>query len=175
MQIENGEFSGVDLICTKDKDDTTNFLIEQIKRIKAAFNPSSVPTITMDDLKKEIALHMKDPTFVEYLRMRSIEKMSDAKAMKDIMDPKLGWNEDFISPCQSKTSKSTMLDRVIFRDESIEEAAVRNLRNLRAHAKRKDHPASAAMNNLLASSCALCRKSIDPLSKSNVSKIHFQA
>ena len=54
MQLEKGEYQGVDLICTLHKHDTVKFLIEQLERMKKSFNSLRPPTMTMELLKKAV-------------------------------------------------------------------------------------------------------------------------
>lgn len=81
-QIENGEFKGVDLICTRNRMDTIKFLIHQLERFVASFDPTRPHTKTMDQLKVHINEQMKNPTFLEYLRLRKQPGIGDVKAMK---------------------------------------------------------------------------------------------
>jgi len=82
LQLENGEFEGVDLLCTRNRHDTVKFLIHQLEKFKKSFNPRRPPTKTMEQLKLHINAQMKAPTFLEYLRLRSQPGIGDAKAMK---------------------------------------------------------------------------------------------
>lgn len=82
MQLENGEFEGVDLVCTRNRHDTVKYLIQQLERFKSSFNPRRPPTKTREQLKLYINEQMKSPTFIEYLRLRSIPGIGDAKTMK---------------------------------------------------------------------------------------------
>lgn len=82
LQLQNGEFEGVDLICTRNRYDTVKFLIHQLEDFQKSFNPRRPPTKTREDLKNYINAQMKEPTFLEYLRLRSIPGIGDVKAMK---------------------------------------------------------------------------------------------
>ncbi len=81
-QIENGEFPGVDVVCTRNKLDTIKFLIRQLESFQNSFNPRRPPTKTMEQLKFHINEEMKNPTFLEYLRLRKQPGIGDVKAMK---------------------------------------------------------------------------------------------
>jgi hypothetical protein len=82
LQLANGEFEGVKLICTRSRRDTVKFLIHQLKCFKDSFDPSCPPLKTREQLKKYINRQMQSPTFLEYLRLRSIPSIGDIKAMK---------------------------------------------------------------------------------------------
>ncbi|KAL3792850.1 hypothetical protein HJC23_004775 [Cyclotella cryptica] len=114
LQLANGEFEGVDLVCTKDRHHTVKFLIHQLESFQQSFDPRRPPTKTREQLKRYINRQMKAPTFLEYLRLRSIPSIGDAKAMKVIMDPNLDWDKTFLSPSCSKISKSTLEDKATF-------------------------------------------------------------
>ncbi|KAL3808725.1 hypothetical protein ACHAXA_010891 [Cyclostephanos tholiformis] len=113
-RLENGEFDGVDLICTRNRFDTLAFLIQQLESFQKSFNPMHPPTKTMEQLKLHINEQMKAPTFLEYLRLRSQSGVGDVKAMKVIMDPTLNWDKAFVSPCSTKMTKSSLNDRATF-------------------------------------------------------------
>jgi hypothetical protein len=81
-QIENGEFPGVEVFCTRNKLDTIKFLIRQLESFQKSFNPKRPPTKTMEQLKVHINEQMKNPTFLEYLRLRKQPGIGDIKAMK---------------------------------------------------------------------------------------------
>jgi len=114
MQLEDGEYQGVAMICTRNRYDTIKFLIQQLECFHKSFNPRRPPTKTMEQLKLHINEQMKAPTFLEYLRLRSIPGIGDVTAMKVIMDPKLDWDKTFISPSSKKKAKSTLEDRATF-------------------------------------------------------------
>ena len=82
LQLANGEFDGVDLICTRNRHDTVLFLIQKLEKFHSSFNPQHPPTKTMEELKLHINEEMKTPTFLEYLRLRSQTGIGDVKAMK---------------------------------------------------------------------------------------------
>ena len=82
LQLENGEFEGIDIICTRNRCDTVSFLIQQLESFQKSFNPMQPPTKTREQLKLHISQQMKAPTFLEYLRLRSQPGIGDAKAMK---------------------------------------------------------------------------------------------
>ena len=82
MQLANGEFDGVDLICTRSRWDTVKFLIHKLEEFQKSFNPRRPPAKTRAELKNHINAQMKASTFMEYLRLRSIPGIGDAKAMK---------------------------------------------------------------------------------------------
>ena len=81
-QLENREFEGVDIICTRNRTDTIKFLMHQLETFRASFDARRPPTKTRDDLKRHIEQQMKAPTFSEYLRLRKIPGIGDAKAMQ---------------------------------------------------------------------------------------------
>ena len=85
MQLEKGEFQGVDLICTRNRSDTVKYLIHQLYIFQRSFDPRRPPTKTREQLKLHIDKQMKSTTFLEYLRLRKIPGIGDAKAMKVIM------------------------------------------------------------------------------------------
>jgi hypothetical protein len=82
LQLANGEFKGVELVCTKSRHDTVKFLIHQLQVFQESFDPKHPPLRTRDSLTKYIDRQMKSPTFIEYLRLRSIPSIGDVKAMK---------------------------------------------------------------------------------------------
>ena len=82
LQLEQDEFEGVTLLCTRNKYDTIKFLIYQLEQFQKTFNPRRPPTKTREQLKDYINAQMKTPTFMEYLRLRSIPGIGDVKAMK---------------------------------------------------------------------------------------------
>merc|ERR1711957_1067432 len=102
MRLENGEFYGVDTLSTRNRYDTIKFLIQRLECFHKTFNPRRPPTKTMEQLKVHISEQMKAPTFLEYLRLRSIPGIGDVNAMKVIMDSKLDWDKTFISPSSKK-------------------------------------------------------------------------
>ena len=81
-QIENGEFPGVEIICTRNRADTVQFLIRQLERFIESFDPVRPPTKTMEQLRLHIHEEMNNPTFLEYLRLRKQPGIGDVKAMK---------------------------------------------------------------------------------------------
>ncbi len=116
MQIQNGEYRGIDIISTRSKGHTVRFLIDQMEKLQRQFDRSSIPpALTMQQFKSTIDRNMKAPTFLEYLRLRSMKGIGDKKAMKVIMDPEKNWDKNFVSPaCTSKTTKSTLEDKATF-------------------------------------------------------------
>ena len=82
MQLDNAEFEGVDIICTRNRLDTVKFLIQQLESFLQSFDPRRPPTKTRQQLKLHIEKQMKAPTLHEYLRLRKIPGIGDAKAMK---------------------------------------------------------------------------------------------
>ena len=82
LQLERGEWAGVDLICTRNKRDTIKFLIRQLESFQQSFNPRRPPTKTIKHLKSHIDEQMKMPTFQEYLSQTQIEGIGDKTAMK---------------------------------------------------------------------------------------------
>ena len=177
LQVEKGEFQGVDLICTKNKHDSVKFLIQQLEQFVKSFDPLRPPTLTMERLKIEINEQMNMPTFREYLRLRSTPGIGDVKAMKIIMDEKLDWDKTFVSPsCKNRKTKSSLEDRVAtFWGESLSEAAARNLTNSRANASRnkRSNGVYAAVNKDEDPSCGLCRKAIDIWSTSTMDNLNL--
>ena len=114
LQLANDEFDGVTLVCTRNRYDTVKFLIHQLETFRNEFDLLQPPTKTRDELKNYINDQMSSPTFVEYLRLRSIPGIGDVKAMKVIMDSNLDWDKSFMSPSSSKESKSTLEDKATF-------------------------------------------------------------
>jgi len=115
MQIHAGLWPGVDLMCTRNKRDTIKFFIQQLESFQKSFNPRRPPTKTMEDLKQHIGEQMSEPTFCEYLRLRSQKGIGTKTAMKTIMDPDLDWDKSFISPaCIDRTLKSNGDERATF-------------------------------------------------------------
>ena len=115
LQLTNGEYHGISIECTRTKNDSLQYLIDQMVDLKKSFNPLRPPTRTMEDTKKEVDEGMKAATFQEYLRLRKLKGIGDAKAMKAIRDPENSWDAAFISPaCTSKKLKSTLEDRATF-------------------------------------------------------------
>mmetsp|Transcript_3496 Transcript_3496/g.8906 ORF Transcript_3496/g.8906 Transcript_3496/m.8906 type:complete len:772 (-) Transcript_3496:219-2534(-) len=165
LQIEKGEWHGVETVSTNSKEDTVKFLIQQLEMFKKSFDPMHPPDMTMEDLKMKINMEMKAPTFQEYLRQTSLPGIGDKKAMKVIMDPELDWDKTFISPAgTSKFTKSTLEDRPTFWGESSREVVARHLANARAHtmrSKKKSNGIQAATNKDGDPMCGLCRKDID--------------
>ena len=163
IQIEKGEWSGVDLLCTKNKDDTVKYLIQQLEKVKREFDPLRPPALTMAALKNKIDTEMKKPTFQEYLRLQETRGVGNKKALKIIIDPKLDWDKTFVSPVASKTFKSTLQDRATFWGESESDAVARHLANARKQIIRnkKSNGKYAASNRNADPSCGLCRKPMD--------------
>ena len=164
IQIEKGEWPGVDIICTKNKEGTVKFLILQLESLKRSFNPLRPPAMTMDDLKDRINDEMNAPTFQEYLRLRSLPRVGDVTAMGKIKDYKLGWDKSFKSPsCGTWRTKSTLNDRARFWGESENEAQQRHLANARATAMKgkRTNGAFGATNDDENPTCGLCRESVD--------------
>ena len=82
LQLANGEFKGVELVCTRSRWDSIKWLIQQLNSFQQSFDPRRPPTKTREQLKQHINEKMKAPTFLEYLRLRSIPGIGDVKAMK---------------------------------------------------------------------------------------------
>ena len=119
LQIENGEYDGISIVCTRNQHDSVQYFIDQMIEMKERFdsNPFQFPTRTMASVKNHINERMKNATFQEYLRLRSLKGIGDAKAMKSIKDPDNSWDKLFVSPaCVSKksTRKSTLEDKATF-------------------------------------------------------------
>jgi ERCC4-type nuclease len=115
LQLTNGEYHGISIDCTRSKNDSLLYLIDQMVDLKKHFNPLRPPTMTMEDTKKRVDEGMKGATFQEYLRLRKLKGIGDGKAMKVIRDPDNSWDTAFISPaCTSKKLKSTLEDRATF-------------------------------------------------------------
>ena len=47
LQVEKGEFQGVDLISTRNKHDSVKFLIQQLEKFMKSFDPLRPPTLKM--------------------------------------------------------------------------------------------------------------------------------
>jgi len=165
LQIENGEWHGVDLLCTKNKHDTVKFLMEQLDTFKRSFDPLQPPEKTMEQLTSHIDGQMKDRTFHEYLRLTSIKGIGPVTAMAKIRGPQFGWDRSFICPSgNQKKIKSTGNERVTFWKETATEATTRHLKNSRAQlAKNKTSGGKyvTANRNTDSSSCALCKETVD--------------
>ena len=58
LRIERGEYTGVNLVCTRNRTDTIKFLIQKLKDVQKSFNPNCPPTATMKDLKLHIETQM---------------------------------------------------------------------------------------------------------------------
>ena len=82
LMLERGEYEGVDLECTRNRKETTDLLIRHLERLQAAFDPRRPPAKTMKRLKADIDEGMKNPTFLEYLRLRKQPGIGIVKAMK---------------------------------------------------------------------------------------------
>lgn len=81
LQLQNGEWRGVNLVCTRNRSDTVRYLTERLASFIETFDPRRPPRKTMECLKAHIDEEMRDPTFLEYLRLRSIPGIGDVKAM----------------------------------------------------------------------------------------------
>ena len=115
VQVSDGEYKGITIECTRTRNDSLQYLVDQMEDLKRRFNPLCPPTRTMRDVKKCIDRGMEGVTFQEYLRLRLQKGTGNAKAMKTIRDPKNGWDTSFISPdSSSKNYKSTLEDRATF-------------------------------------------------------------
>lgn len=128
-------------MCTKGRKDTIKFLIHQLRCFQESFDPRRPPLETREHLKNYISRQMKSPTFLEYLRLRSIPSIGDVKAMRVgtsriltlhlfiakqylitnlyyidqvIRDSKLDWDKSFISPASNKKSKASLEDKAVF-------------------------------------------------------------
>ncbi len=136
LQLEKGEWPGVKLVCTRNKDDTVKYLIDQMVDFQRQLNVNLNNELNgnvnrngnrnfdlshrpkMEHVKRCVENGMKDATFQEYLRLRKIKGVGDAKAMKAIlMDPENNalWDKSFTSPsCLSRKTKATLDDRPTF-------------------------------------------------------------
>ncbi|KAL9187716.1 hypothetical protein ACHAXT_006094 [Thalassiosira profunda] len=167
LQIAVGEWQGVDVVSTRHREDTVQFLIFQLEELKRTFDPSRPPAMTMEDVKSKINEEMKAPTLREYLRLISQPGIGPVKAMKVIMDPKLDWDKTFISPsCLSRKTKSTLEDHATFWGESKADVGARNLANARSRAMRSKQSSGliADIDDLdknVGAACPLCRGAID--------------
>jgi len=165
LQIENGEWQGVDLLCTKNKHDTVKFLQEQLDTFRNSFDPLDPPEKTMEQLTSHIDGQMKDRTFHEYLRLTSIKGIGPVTAMAKIRGPQFGWDRSFICPSgNQKKIKSTGNERVTFWKETATEATTRHLKNSRAQLaknKKTDGKYATLNRNTDSSCCALCRETVD--------------
>ena len=70
------------MICTRNRTDTVKYLVNQMAEFEQSFDPRRPPSKTREQLKLHIEKQMKAPTFCEYLRLRKIPGIGDAKAMK---------------------------------------------------------------------------------------------
>ena len=118
-QIQADEWAGVELECTTDKNHSVQYLVDKMAEfMKEGFDPSQLHLYkTLDEYKQIVNERMKDATFQEYLRLRKLPGIGDAKAMKAITDPNGPWNKDFISPActaRDKKYKSNLEDRAEF-------------------------------------------------------------
>lgn len=116
-QILNGEWQGVEVECTRNKDHSVQYLIDQMTILKRQLDSANIPSKTMEEHKIHVNAQMKNATFQEYLRLRLIKGTGDKKAMKAIMDPEANWDKNFISPaCTSKSQeyKSNLDDRATY-------------------------------------------------------------
>jgi len=102
-QMICGEFKGVRIVCTKDREDTVLWLIQQFELIRKSFDPAHPPWRVKSEFDDYVKAQMKDDTFQEYLRLLSMEKIGDKKAMRIIKDPCLKWDKTFISPREAQS------------------------------------------------------------------------
>ena len=81
MQLERGEYQGVDLVCTLHKHDTVKFLIQQLEKMKRDFNSLlRPPTMTMEDLKKTVDDAMKVCFYMVFKTQCTFVQFTDATA-----------------------------------------------------------------------------------------------
>ncbi|EJK50302.1 hypothetical protein THAOC_30752 [Thalassiosira oceanica] len=87
-QMICGEFKGVRIVCTKDRDDTVLWLIQQFELIRKSFDPAHPPW----RVKSE---------FDDYVKaLLSQAQMKDDTIIKD---PCLKWDKTFISPREAQS------------------------------------------------------------------------
>ncbi|KAL7548504.1 hypothetical protein ACHAWF_011782 [Thalassiosira exigua] len=172
LQIDRGEWQGVDVISTKSKEETVRFLIEKLAEFKRSFDPLRPPSTTMDDLKERIKEEMRAPTFREYLRLISQPRVGPVKAMKVINDPDLDWDKNFMCPsCTTRKGKSTLEDRASFWGESEAEEGMRNLSNAREAAmrsKKAGGSGAVACSRDGDPTCGICRKAVDIFAETHI-------
>mmetsp|Transcript_28319 Transcript_28319/g.43393 ORF Transcript_28319/g.43393 Transcript_28319/m.43393 type:complete len:690 (+) Transcript_28319:23-2092(+) len=119
LHVLKGEYEGVDLVCTRTKHDSVQYIVDQMEALQESFNPDphngNLPDLTMKTLTECMNDRMKAPTFLEYLRLRSLKRVGNITAMKRIMDPDSVWNKAFRSPdCTDKLTKASLEDRAIY-------------------------------------------------------------
>ena len=116
LLVEHGRFRGVELVCTKFKDRTIQFLIYQMELLQNSFDPKDFAGMkTMQQFTDHIKEKMNDPTFQKYLELRNQPRIGDKKAMKVIRDPNEDWDISFVSPSEKNEDiKSTLEDRPTF-------------------------------------------------------------
>jgi len=116
LLVEHGRFRGVELVCTKFKDRTIQFLIYQMELLQNSFDPKDFAGMkTMQQFTDHIKEKMNDPTYRKYLALRNQHGVGDKKAMKVIRDPNENWDKSFVSPSEKNEDiKSTMEDRATY-------------------------------------------------------------
>lgn len=118
-QINGDEWKGVKLVCTTDKNHSVQYLVDRMAEfMKEGFDPTKLHLYhTMEQFKQIVNERMKEATFLEYLRLRSIKGTGDVTAMKAIRNPDGPWDKDFISPAcisRDKKYKSNLEDRAVY-------------------------------------------------------------
>ena len=169
LHLERGDYQGVDIVCTRDKHDTVQWLIHQFAQLQKSFDPLHPPDTTMEDHKNCIDREMKAPTFQEYLRLLSIKGNGPVKVMKVIKDLDLDWDKSFMCPSSYfKKTKATLEDRATFWNESDSDLADRNLKNAKARrtkTKRNGGVFNASVTSNGVDLCQLCNKEVDIFGK----------
>ena len=74
--------------------------------LRRSFDSSKLPPQTKKAFDNFVKAQMKAPTFLEYLRLMSMEEIGDKKAMRILSDPHLNRDKmNFISPKAAATAK----------------------------------------------------------------------
>ncbi|EJK50298.1 hypothetical protein THAOC_30748, partial [Thalassiosira oceanica] len=167
MRIAAGEFKGVSIVNTLNRDESVKWLIHKMEGLRASFDPNNLPTRTKEAFDTYVKSRMKAPTFQEYLRLMSKDKIGDKKAMRIILDPALNWDKNFISPREAqsaKTTLSTLEDRATYWKESEAAATHRNLSNTKRRALYEGQKARGPVLGDDDCACGVCSRHIDVFS-----------
>ncbi len=87
LHVLKGECEGVDLVCTRTKYDIVQYIADQTESLQESFNPVSdprngnLPELTMKSLTECMNDRMKAPAFLEYLRLRSRNRVGNDTAI----------------------------------------------------------------------------------------------
>ena len=121
LLVERGRFNGVELLCTKFKDRTIQYLIYEMERLRSSFNRRDYASMkTMQQFTDHIKERMNDPTFQKYLSLRRQPRIGDKKAMRVIMDPNEDWDKSFVSPAEKHEDiRANENDRPTFWSRSL--------------------------------------------------------